>query len=216
MSVQDQSPKSIAAVPKPAEPVNANGMEPIPQKVAPSSPPPRRKNHRGRRFFRYFKPGSQIPLTWLLWFSSCASFILTVYYAFGTSLLLNSPIVTKSPSNTLLVIRVLSAATELLLVGLVAGCFERLKWMLVTSKNGVSILDFLTLSEGTGPAALFAIAFARVQSIQRSRWWTLVRYLIIHVWCFEATQRLTCVQTNRTLDRTGVEHRDIEFVDPFS
>ena len=48
--------------------------------------------------------------------------------------------------------------------------------MLVTSKSGVPILDFLTLSEGTGYAGLFTIAFARVKSIQRSRWWTLVRY----------------------------------------
>jgi hypothetical protein len=134
-----------------------------------------RKDSHVRQFFRHFRPASQITLTWLLWLLSCLSFSMTVYYAFGTSVLVRSPLVTNSTSNTILVIRTLSALTELLMIGLVAACFERVKWMLVASKIGIPILDFLTLSEGTGAAGFLTISLSRVKSIKSSRIWTLVR-----------------------------------------
>lgn len=141
-----------------------------------SSNPSKRKDSHRHRFFHHFRPASQILLTWLLGGLSCVFFGLTVYYAFGTSFLLHSALVAHSPGNTILVIRVLSAVTELLMVGLVAGCFERTKWMLVASKNGAPILDFLTLSEGSGAAGFLAIALSRLKSINNARVWTLIRY----------------------------------------
>ena len=124
---------------------------------------------RPRGFLRHVAPTAQLPFTWILMLFSCAFFILTIYYAFHTRLF------GLNPSNSILIIRVLSGVTTFLISALVVSSFDRGRWMLVRRKKGAKMLDFLTLSSGTGIMGWWTVLFARNGTFISSRVWSFVR-----------------------------------------
>lgn len=120
-------------------------------------------------------PVTQLVLTWLLLMLTAAIFILTVYYAFNTTIPTNRRLVGLSPANTILIIRVLSGVTGFLMVALVTSCSDRISWMLVARKKGSRMSDFLALSAATDHLGLLAIIFFIGKNLLRSRGWALLR-----------------------------------------
>lgn len=128
-----------------------------------------------RRPHRAAHPVTQLVLTWLLLLLTAAVFILTVYYAFNTTILTKSRLVSLSPTNTILIIRVLSGVTGFLMIALVASSSERINWMLVARKKGSTMSDFLSLSATTDHLGLLAIIFSKGRNLFTSRGWALLR-----------------------------------------
>lgn len=128
-----------------------------------------------RRPHRAAHPVTQLVLTWLLLVLTAAVFILTVYYAFNTTIPTKRRLVGLSPANTILIIRVLSGVTGFLMVALVASCSDRIGWMLVARKKGSRMSDFLSLSQATDSLGLLAIIFYTGKNLFSSRGWALLR-----------------------------------------
>lgn len=120
---------------------------------------------------RHVAPVKQMPFTWLLTVLSCALFVLTVLYAFETTLFSNN----LSAGNVILIIRVLSGLASFFMSTLVVSAFDRVRWMLVATRKGSNILDFLTLSSGTGALAWLAVGFGKGKSMLGSRAWAYSR-----------------------------------------
>lgn len=125
---------------------------------------------------RVSHPVLQLILTWLLLLLTALVFIFTVYYAFDTTILIRSSLVSLSPTNTILVIRVLSGVTGFLMIALVTSASERINWMLVARVNGLRMSDFLSLSATTDQLGLLAIVFSRARDLSSSRGWASFRY----------------------------------------
>ena len=120
-------------------------------------------------------PVTQLVLTWLLFLLTASAFILTVYYAFDTTILTKSRLVGLSPTNTILIIRVLSGVTGFLMIALVASCSDRINWMLVAKKKGSRMTDFLSLSATTDHLGLLTIIFSAGKNLFSSRGWAFLR-----------------------------------------
>lgn len=128
-----------------------------------------------RRPHRASYPVTQLVWTWLLLLLTAAVFILTVYYAFNTTIPTQHRLVGLSPANTILIIRVLSGVTGFLMIALVASCSERINWMLVARKKGSTMSDFLSLSAMTDHLGLLAVIFSTGRNLLSSRGWALLR-----------------------------------------
>lgn len=128
-----------------------------------------------RRPHRVPHPVSQLVLTWFLLLLTAAVFVFTVYYAFNTTIVIKSRLVSLSPGNTILIIRVLSGVTGFLMIALVTSAFERLNWMLVARRKGSKVSDFLSLSATTDHLGLLAIIFSKGKNLFTSRGWALFR-----------------------------------------
>ena len=128
-----------------------------------------------RKPYQPSHPVTQLVQTWLLLLLTAAIFILTVYYAFNTTIPTKRRLAGLSPANTILIIRVLSGVTGFLMVALVTSCFDRISWMLVARKKGSRMSDFLALSAATDHLGLLAIIFFMGKSLFRSRGWALLR-----------------------------------------
>ncbi|KAF2727751.1 hypothetical protein EJ04DRAFT_581808 [Polyplosphaeria fusca] len=117
------------------------------------------------------------------WLSAClalALVILTSVYASRSDLLDGRRIIGRSPSDVLLVLRVLSELAGLLLAATIAGTFEEIQWMLVKRNGdhpGMAFTDYLGLQPGTGVCGLFRLAFGgRIPKLS-SRIWSAVKLI---------------------------------------
>lgn len=135
-----------------------------------------------KKFTNLFQPIRQIPLTWTLALLTCAVFTLTVCYASFATVAARSRMISTSWSNTILVLRVLSGITELLMIALLAATFERIQWMLVSRTRGLSLLSFLGLSSGVSVLGLLWLVFMRGARKWSCRSWSIFRYVSV---CFE-------------------------------
>ena len=115
---------------------------------------------------------------WLSAFLALTLLILTGIYAGDSSLLAGYRRLGQSPSNVLLVLRVLSELGGLLLAATIAGTFEEVQWMMISrkgQKTGMSFTDYLGLQPGTGVAGLLRLAFGLKIPQMSSRMWSVVR-----------------------------------------
>lgn len=115
---------------------------------------------------------------WLSALLALALLILTSVYAGNSSLLAGHPSIGRSPSNVLLVLRVLSELAGVMLATTIAGTLEMLQWMLISrqrGKKGMSFTDYLVMNAGTGVPGLLRLAFGRDVPKLSSRFWSMTR-----------------------------------------
>ncbi|KAK7180879.1 hypothetical protein DPSP01_014430 [Paraphaeosphaeria sporulosa] len=117
---------------------------------------------------------------WLSAFLALALLILTSVYAGNSSLLAGHRSFGRSPSNVLLVLRVLSELAGVMLATTIAGTLEVLQWMLISregGKKGMSFTDYLVMNAGTGVPGLLRLAFGRGIPKLSSRFWSMARLI---------------------------------------
>lgn len=115
---------------------------------------------------------------WLSAVCALALVILTSIYAGNSSLLAGHQSIGRSPSNVLLVLRVLSEMAGVMLATTIAGTVEVVQWALISrqgGKKGMSFTDYLILHAGTGVPGLFRLAFGRGVPKISSRFWSIAR-----------------------------------------
>ncbi|KAF2760538.1 hypothetical protein EJ05DRAFT_509064 [Pseudovirgaria hyperparasitica] len=131
-------------------------------------------------------PQAQL-LRWvsLSWISSILALVflaLTSIYASSNSFMSKISFIGSSPSNTILVLRVLSEIAGVTLAAAIAGAFEKLQFILVTRRHhttGFRLTDYLALEAGTGMSGLLAIMVSYGVKHAVTRGWSLLRITAI-------------------------------------
>ena len=115
---------------------------------------------------------------WLSAICALALLILTSIYAGNSSLLAGHRSIGRSPSNVLLVLRVLSELAGVMLATTIAGTIEVVQWTLISrhgGKKGTSFTDYLVMHAGTGVPGLLRLAFGHGVPKVSSRFWSIAR-----------------------------------------
>ncbi|PGH18383.1 hypothetical protein AJ79_00450 [Helicocarpus griseus UAMH5409] len=162
---------------------------------------------------------SRISISWLSATAALALLILTATYASGSDFITKYRLIGRSPSNVLLIIRVLSELSGLMLIACINASLEKVQWMLVTreqggddvsednekddrSQKGVCFLDYLSLHQGTGVLGLLKILFFRVP-ILSARAWSAIRILSLLIVPLLNVVIMADVGTTTTFDKLG-------------
>ncbi|KAF2260785.1 hypothetical protein CC78DRAFT_570995 [Lojkania enalia] len=117
---------------------------------------------------RYLGLARQTLLAWLSTILALVFFLMTVAYATEKSRFSGFKFVHDSPSNTILVLRILSEATGVFLAGSIHSTFEVVQWVLISRPEGIRLSQFLALQSGTGHLGLFVLACGR--GLPASQW----------------------------------------------
>lgn len=118
--------------------------------------------------------------TWVLIIVSVAWITFTIYFAYNCTLP-NPPspkLVLSNPSNTLLVLNILSHGAIQLLKELMSSAFEAVRWALASTSSGIPAYTFLGLSRATGPLGVSVLLFWNTSIHDRRsghRFWTSQR-----------------------------------------
>ena len=142
-----------------------------------------------------FKPDLPFTRNYSLWFFGALSLLVSTS-AFGYAWSATSAhdwvgrIIWSNPQNTIFTINLLSHLTGLFLDGLITRASDNLRWRLCCRRQGIKLLDFMTLSGSTSFWGLARVlvslpsekATARkgvVAMLRRNsyRLWSTVRYL---------------------------------------
>lgn len=107
----------------------------------------------------FLGPCRQIPMAWTCLLLATALFILTSLFANNSAILMNVRAVSGSTTRPISILRLLSGITDALLFASCSAAFERLQWVLVSRRQGISAAGFLSLSASTGLMGLLVLAF---------------------------------------------------------
>lgn len=125
------------------------------------------------------EPARQIPLAWIPALLTLLLFILTVVYASQTNFVSGIHFIYASSSRPILVLRVLSELTDVLLACTIAAAFERVQWLLVAGTDGLRLTDFICLHAGTGaPGLLVCLVWKGIRTVM-TRLWSMIRLAFI-------------------------------------
>lgn len=107
---------------------------------------------RSRRYSRRIEESSRFGIwTIILLLLAVIMVLLTALYSTGSAKsLMRGKIFTTSPSNAILLLRILTELCAVILAGLVVVVVEDLQWALASRPKGVSLLHFVGLDSGTG------------------------------------------------------------------
>ena len=108
----------------------------------------------------FLKPISRVPLIWSGALVTVTLFCMTVVYAITADLGSGAAWLQSSQSRALL-LRVLSEATGVFLTLLISSSLERLQWMLVSRRGGLSLPTLFSLEAGTGVIGMMQLMFSR-------------------------------------------------------
>jgi|SRR5579862_722530 len=118
---------------------------------------------------------------WALAFGTALSLALTVTYGFALSSFTGrlGRLITASsnPSGAVIILRILSETTALLLGGLISFTFDIVVWTAASTRQGITIPTLLSLNAGTGIMGLFELLFWR--NVGRHHLSVLIRYLAV-------------------------------------
>ncbi|PVH87145.1 hypothetical protein DL98DRAFT_581868 [Cadophora sp. DSE1049] len=121
----------------------------------------------------------QNALAWLSSFVSLLLLVLIVMYALRSYSMSNYQSVRSSSSRTILVLRVLSELTSILMVIMLALTMENVKWRFITRKQGQQLKNFLTLVAGTSMLGLLQLLFGKGLLFSSWRFSSLLRLVLI-------------------------------------
>lgn len=121
----------------------------------------------------------QHSMAWLSNLLGIVLVILTTMYASGSYSMAVFRRVRTSSANTILVLRVLTELTSILLSINLALTLENIKWRLVTRIKGQKLPDFLSLVPGTSVIGLSQLALSEGSAWSSWRFWSLGRLALL-------------------------------------
>ena len=112
---------------------------------------------------------------WLVAVLTLVSLAVTALYA--TQRIGKLKFVTASSSTTILVLRVLSELTGVLLATSIALAFEKVQWLLTVRARGVPLKEYVALQAGTSVCGSLLLAARRSVPKANTRTWSVLRLL---------------------------------------
>jgi hypothetical protein len=129
--------------------------------------------------FGILNPGRQILMAWTCLLLTVALFLLTTLFAINSTILKHVQAVSAPISRPISILRLLSGVFDVLLLASCSAAFERLQWMLVSRRKGISAAIFLSLSKNTGLVGLVVLAFGSGGTAKTTRTFAALRLLAI-------------------------------------
>jgi hypothetical protein len=127
----------------------------------------------------FLAPCRQIPVAWACLLLTTALFVLTTLFANNSAILMNVRAVSTSISRPISMLRLLSGVMDALLFASCSAAFERLQWVLVSRRKGISAAGFVSLSASTGLTGLLVLALGSSGKDKTARMFALMRLLAI-------------------------------------
>jgi hypothetical protein len=127
----------------------------------------------------YSERFKQHGIAWLSNLLGLVLITLTTMYASGSYSMAAFRRVRTSSANTILVLRVLTEMTSILLSINLALTLENIKWRLVTRVKGQRLPDFLSLVPGTSILGLTQLALSKGSAWSSWRFWSLGRLALL-------------------------------------
>jgi len=121
----------------------------------------------------------QNAMAWLANLFGILLITLTILYAGGSYSMANFNAIRSSSANTILVLRVLTEITSILLTLNLNFALENIKWRLVTRTKGLKLPDFLCLVPGTSLLGLSQLLFSKGSTWASWRFWSLGRLVFL-------------------------------------